>query len=190
MSRRSRRARRPRRRASSGVAGGGEVPAWSPLAEWGAYGIAGVIVGSTLALGIAGGVASARSASVAAPVAGLSEGAESTAGCRAPSLTTPGAGVSRWPLRSLCALPVQATDEWRVITSGQRPTSIRDGIVFDNTGTPLPVERHGYYHEYTVDTPGATSRGARRLITGLGHELYYTDDHYRTFVVVDPAATR
>lgn len=97
--------------------------------------------------------------------------------------------MARWPLRALCALPAQAADEWRVIASGQRPAHAQDGTVFDNAGRPLPVEPHGYYHEYTVETPGAASRGTRRLITGQGHELYYTDDHYRTFVVVDPAAT-
>jgi ribonuclease T1 len=46
----------------------------------------------------------------------------------------------------------------------------------------------GYYREYTVPTPGARDRGARRIVAGGdartlgGHgEYYYTDDHYRTF---------
>lgn len=186
MSRRVRRAQRPRRRASP-AAGSGEMRAWSSLAELGAYGVAGVMVSALLGLGIAAAVQEARSASVAAPGAG--EGVVSTARCPAPSPATPGAGASRLPLRSLCALPAQAADEWHAIASGQRPAHAEDGTVFENAGKQLPVERGAYYREYTVETPGSTSRGARRLITGLGHELYYTDDHYRTFVVVDPTAT-
>jgi ribonuclease T1 len=53
--------------------------------------------------------------------------------------------------------------------------------VFGNYERLLPRKPRGYYHEYTVPTPGAHDRGARRIIAGQGGELYYTDDHYRTF---------
>jgi len=51
------------------------------------------------------------------------------------------------------------------------------------------VKRRGYYREYTVRTPGARDRGARRIVVGAGPhgdartsgEYYYTDDHYATF---------
>lgn len=61
----------------------------------------------------------------------------------------------------------------------------RDGITFGNRERSLPLHERGYYHEYTVVTPGLRTRGARRLICG-GHRstpdaCYYTDDHYRTF---------
>ena len=59
--------------------------------------------------------------------------------------------------------------------------------MFDNREKRLPGKKSGYYHEYTVKTPGSADRGARRLITGQAHELYYTGDHYASFVVVDPA---
>ena len=49
----------------------------------------------------------------------------------------------------------------------------------------LPQEPPGYYHEYTVDTPGNPSRGKRRIIVGQGGEHYYTDDHYTTFTRFD-----
>jgi guanyl-specific ribonuclease Sa len=58
--------------------------------------------------------------------------------------------------------------------------------VFDNREKLLPQRPTGYYHEYTVPTPGSADRGPRRLITGDGHELYYTGDHYQTFASVDP----
>lgn len=63
-----------------------------------------------------------------------------------------------------------------------------DGVVYHNFNRKLPAHRDGYYREYTVRTPGAQNRGARRLITGAGGELYYTADHYETFsrVVEDP----
>jgi ribonuclease T1 len=37
------------------------------------------------------------------------------------------------------------------------------------------------YREYTVKTPGARNRGARRIISGRLNEYYYTADHYKTF---------
>ena len=37
------------------------------------------------------------------------------------------------------------------------------------------------YHEYTVKTPGAHNRGARRIVCGIVPECYYTGDHYRNF---------
>ena len=39
----------------------------------------------------------------------------------------------------------------------------------------------GYYAEYTVETPGSSDRGARRIVGGESGELYYTDDHYDSF---------
>jgi len=57
----------------------------------------------------------------------------------------------------------------------------KDGVVFGNYERVLPRKPRGYYHEYTVPTLGAHDRGARRIITGRAGELYYTDDHYRTF---------
>ena len=55
--------------------------------------------------------------------------------------------------------------------------------MFQNREGRLPAKPEGYYHEYTVDTPGLDYRGARRIITGgtPPQFYYYTDDHYRTF---------
>jgi ribonuclease T1 len=61
----------------------------------------------------------------------------------------------------------------------------RDGVVFGNREHSLPVRRRGYYHEYTVRTPGVRTRGARRIVCGgapAAPDLcFYTDDHYRSF---------
>ena len=57
----------------------------------------------------------------------------------------------------------------------------RDGAVFGNREGRLPKHKRGYYHEYTVKTPGERTRGARRIVAGGQGEYWYTDDHYRTF---------
>lgn len=90
-------------------------------------------------------------------------------------------------VRPLSTLPPEAATTWQLIQKGGPfPYPRDDGSVFENREKLLPGKESGYYHEYTVRTPGSSDRGARRLITGAGHELYYTGDHYRTFVLVDP----
>jgi guanyl-specific ribonuclease Sa len=54
--------------------------------------------------------------------------------------------------------------------------------VFENAEGRLPVQPGGYYTETDVWPRGEGGRGARRLIFGRGREVYYTADHYRTFV--------
>ena len=56
-----------------------------------------------------------------------------------------------------------------------------DGAIFGNREKHLPVQKRGYYKEYTVKTPGERTRGARRIIAGTGGEMYYTEDHYNNF---------
>ena len=91
------------------------------------------------------------------------------------------------PTKSLSGLPPEASQTWRLIErGGPFPYPRNDGVVFDNREKHLPSEQSNYYHEYTVPTPGSADRGARRLITGRSQELYYTGDHYVSFVVVDP----
>jgi len=91
------------------------------------------------------------------------------------------------PVKALSSLPKEADDTWKLIQKGgPYPYPRNDGVVFHNNGNVLPRNKDGYYHEYTVDTPGAKNRATRRLITGSQRELYYTDDHYDSFVVVDP----
>ena len=103
------------------------------------------------------------------------------------SAAVPGAD-SGLPLKALSTLPSQAADTWQLIEKGGPfPYPRNDGVVFENREKRLPGKKSGYYHEYTVKTPGSPDRGARRLITGQAHELYYTGDHYASFVVVDPA---
>jgi ribonuclease T1 len=88
------------------------------------------------------------------------------------------------PIRtvSLRALPRQVTvTVHRVEDGGPFPYPEDDGVVFHNYEHLLPAEPDGYYREYTVPTPGASDRGARRVVTGSGGQFYYTPDHYGSF---------
>ncbi|MCW5253209.1 MULTISPECIES: ribonuclease domain-containing protein [unclassified Streptomyces] len=83
-------------------------------------------------------------------------------------------------------LPAQAHDTLRLIERGGPYPYSQDGTVFRNREGVLPGHAVGYYHEYTVRTPGSRTRGARRVVTGDGHrEEYYTADHYTSFARVD-----
>jgi ribonuclease T1 len=78
-------------------------------------------------------------------------------------------------------LPPEARQTVALIKVGGPFPYQRDGTVFHNREGLLPKRGRGYYREYTVKTPGARDRGARRIVAGQGGEFYYTDDHYRSF---------
>ena len=78
-------------------------------------------------------------------------------------------------------LPHEARQTLALIKAGGPFPYARDGSVFGNREGQLPKRNRGYYREYTVKTPGARDRGARRIVAGVPGEYYYTDDHYRTF---------
>ncbi|QNP73857.1 ribonuclease N [Streptomyces roseirectus] len=81
-------------------------------------------------------------------------------------------------------LPAEARRTLALIDKGGPYPYSRDGVVFGNFEGRLPKRKRGYYHEYTVKTPGSRDRGARRIVTGQGGEIYYTDDHYDSFRTV------
>jgi ribonuclease T1 len=85
----------------------------------------------------------------------------------------------------LSSLPVQASATVRLIKAGGPFPYSQDGVVFSNNEKLLPNHPHGYYHEYTVPTPGASDRSTRRIVTGSAGEYYYTGDHYVTFRQID-----
>jgi|GEM_PF-525905 len=87
---------------------------------------------------------------------------------------------------SVQQLPPEAQQTLKLIyQSGPFPYD-RDGIVFGNREKLLPLQPNGYYREYTVPTPGAKNRGARRIVCGgekpsAPDRCYYTGDHYLSF---------
>jgi guanyl-specific ribonuclease Sa len=92
---------------------------------------------------------------------------------------TPGAAV----FPGAAVLPGEVGQTLRLIANGGPFPYERDGVVFGNFEHRLPEQARGYYHEYTVPTPGAHNRGTRRIIAGgkPPSEFWYTGDHYETF---------
>lgn len=90
-------------------------------------------------------------------------------------------------LASVCLadLPMQAQQTVALIDAGGPFPYEKDGSTFNNFEGLLPKKPKGYYREYTVKTPGQRDRGPRRIISGdHDRELFYTDDHYASFVRV------
>jgi ribonuclease T1 len=91
---------------------------------------------------------------------------------------------------SAATLPYEAQITLDRIRTGGPFAYSRDGVVFGNRERLLPPRTYGYYHEYTVPTPEARTRGARRIVCGGApravSECYYSDDHYRSFRKIEP----
>lgn len=91
---------------------------------------------------------------------------------------------------ALNQLPPQGiTTYQRILQGGPFPFE-KDGVVFGNRERLLPAEKRGYYREYTVPTPGASHRGARRIVCGgsatTPDACFYTADHYASFRRIVP----
>ena len=86
---------------------------------------------------------------------------------------------------SVAVLPREAREVLALIHAGGPFRFERDGVIFGNREQSLPTRKRGYYHEYTVATPGVRTRAARRIICGgpraAPEVCYYSDDHYATF---------
>lgn len=89
--------------------------------------------------------------------------------------------ASNLPILVYDELPSEAQETIALIDQEGPFPYDRDGVTFENRERLLPREATGYYREYTVITPGASNRGARRIIRGDRGEMYYTDDHYDSF---------
>ncbi|EGJ73877.1 putative guanyl-specific ribonuclease Sa3 [Streptomyces sp. Tu6071] len=115
-------------------------------------------------------------------------GPAATAQAQAPAPVSVLAPARAAAVGDICssALPSQAHDTLELIDSGGPFPYPQDGIVFQNREGILPGQSTGYYHEYTVKTPGSSDRGARRIVTGeKTDEDYYTSDHYASFDLID-----
>lgn len=93
---------------------------------------------------------------------------------------------------SLGSLPGEVGDTVDAIHKGGPFAASKDGTTFGNNEGVLPQQSRGYYREYTVPTPGASNRGARRVVTGGDpktnpEHYYYSGDHYDTFCEISDA---
>lgn len=85
---------------------------------------------------------------------------------------------------ALSGLPEDVTATLALIWLNEPSPYPQDGSTFKNLERRLPLQPGGYYREYTVKTPGHSDRGPSRLVVGQRGELYYTEDHYNSFVEV------
>jgi ribonuclease T1 len=88
-------------------------------------------------------------------------------------------------------LPREARETLALIRAGGPFPYDKDGTVFGNRERLLPGKPRGFYREYTVETPKAKNRGARRIVCGgeppvRPEVCYYTADHYASFARITP----
>lgn len=111
-------------------------------------------------------------------------------GMTAVSARTPDSPAAVAPV-ALARLPAEAQATHRLILQGGPFPYQKDGTVFGNRERLLPMQARGHYREYTVKTPGASNRGARRIVCGgkpptQPQACFYTDDHYASFRRIAP----
>ena len=56
------------------------------------------------------------------------------------------------------------------------------GDYFGNFDNKLPKQKGRSYYECDIDTKGAKARGVKRIVYLNDGLIYYTEDHYETFV--------
>jgi ribonuclease T1 len=91
---------------------------------------------------------------------------------------------------AVAELPAQGKQIYALIHRGGPFAYEKDGVVFGNRERMLPIEKRGFYREYTVLTPGTKTRGAKRIVCGgpakTPEICYYTADHYASFRKIVP----
>ena len=129
----------------------------------------------------------AEGGSIIGSLAGLVTGVLCTVVlCAAPIVTQARQASGPGEPIALSSLPREAQQtEQRILAGGPFPYS-KDGVVFANREGRLERHPRGYYHEYTVPSPGARDRGARRIVCGGDKptepdDCFYTEDHYNSF---------
>lgn len=153
-----------------------------------------LILGLTALVGCGNGSGSPGTAKPGSGAASASVTRSATTGAPKPSAPakSPTAAAGWVPtstaLADVCRskLPAQALDTLGLIAKGGPYPYRSDGIVFENRENRLPRQGNGYYHEFTVVTPGSDDRGTRRVVTGGAGEQYWTADHYASFQEIDP----
>jgi len=124
------------------------------------------------------------------------DGKGDSAGSDSASHVSSGGGKSGSGSLESCpidTLPAEAEETSEdILAGGPYEFPENDNAHFGNYEGVLPEQANDYYREYTVETPGAGHRGAKRIVTGGGTEedpdvWYYTDDHYESFCEIPDA---
>ena len=98
--------------------------------------------------------------------------------------------AGQFPTISEQSIPLTGLETYRNIQRGGPFPFEKDGVVFGNRERILPLQKRGFYREYTVKTPGDRNRGAKRIVCGgaaaAPEVCYYTADHYASFRMIVP----
>ena len=107
------------------------------------------------------------------------------------ALAIAGSAGSAWAADiAVTDLPREARATHALILKGGPFPFPKDGVTFGNFEGNLPKQKRGYYREFTVPTPGARNRGARRIVCGAEPRqwrdnapaaCWYSGDHYQSF---------
>ena len=134
---------------------------------------------------------------VVASYFGFDLGGDGDSAASSTSESTQAAATGDADTCEMSSLPAEAKDTADdILAGGPYDYPDNDNARFGNYEGVLPDEDLGFYREFTVDTPGVSHRGARRIITGsrdndggAGDETpevwYYTADHYESFCQVE-----
>ena len=76
----------------------------------------------------------------------------------------------------------RGTVDVRATVEGIESGALKPRAIFENSEGLLPKQATGYYEEFVQPTPGVSGVGPQRIVRGQGGELYYTPDHYKTFI--------
>ena len=76
----------------------------------------------------------------------------------------------------------EGTIDVRSTIDGIKNGTIKERATFLNTEGLLPIKGPEYYREYVLPTPTTPKVGPQRIIQGRNGELYYSPDHYHSFV--------
>lgn len=148
------------------------------------------VVAAVVAIGMIVGLAACSSATLspAAPTVTVTvtatPGATPLSGVTAApgeSDLAPAEATSDLPTMTVAQLPPEASAMLALIAEGGPYEYSQDGQTFQNREGILPAAAYGSYAEYTVETPGSSDRGARRLVVSDTGAVFYTDDHYQSF---------
>ncbi len=77
------------------------------------------------------------------------------------------------------------TVDVRATVEGIQSGRLSPRAEFRNDLGLLPRQSPGYYQEFVHPTLGVSGAGPQRIVSGHGGELYYTPDHYKTFIPVN-----
>lgn len=141
-----------------------------------------------IALGMLVVLAACSTATVATPSTTVTETVTVAPGpgaTGAPGVTdavsVPSQATTDLPTVTVAELPAEAIQVLALIEAGGPYEYSQDGQTFQNREGILPPAPYGSYAEYTVETPGSSDRGARRLVVSTGGAVFYTSDHYQSF---------